>query len=610
MPDIIQLLPDSIANQIAAGEVIQRPASAVKELLENAIDAKASEIKLIVKDAGKAFIQVIDNGQGMSPVDARMCYERHATSKIRKADDLFTIRTMGFRGEAMASIAAVAQVEMKTKRAEDELGTFIRIEGSEVKEQEFIACEVGTSISIKNLFYNVPARRNFLKSDPVELKHILEELIRVGLAFPEISFSLFSNDLEIMNLKSGNLAKRIIGIFGDQYREQLITVNEEVPYMKITGFIGKPESAKRTRGEQYFFINNRFIKHPYLHHAIAEAFEKLMPEDSHPFYTLYMEMDPKHIDINVHPTKTEIKFDDERTVYGLMKSAVRKALATHNIVPSIDFTEKTTFTFDGPAASQFSRFSNIPVSDKVWKTNETSTSNVRNWEKLYPQDHMQSIPAAIDNENIIITSKANISNSQKTELSAEIPTHENIFQLHQSYIVTQVKSGMLIIDQQAAHERILYEKYSHTLEKKFGASQQFLFPVTIELNPSDLIILSDIEHEIQMLGFSISLVGGNTVMVNGIPSDMKTGDEKKLLEGLIEQYKRNTNELHLERDEALSRALAKKSSIKTGAKLTTTEMSAFIAQLFACKTPNYSPSGQPTLFLLDMERVEGFFNKR
>lgn len=610
MPDIIQLLPDSIANQIAAGEVIQRPASAVKELLENAIDAKASEIKLIVKDAGKALIQVIDNGQGMSPVDARMCYERHATSKIRKADDLFTIRTMGFRGEAMASIAAVAQVEMKTKRAEDELGTFIRIEGSEVKEQEFIACEVGTSISIKNLFYNVPARRNFLKSDPVELKHILEELIRVGLAFPEISFSLFSNDLEIMNLKSGNLAKRIIGIFGDQYREQLITVNEEVPYMKITGFIGKPESAKRTRGEQYFFINNRFIKHPYLHHAIAEAFEKLMPEDSHPFYTLYMEMDPKHIDINVHPTKTEIKFDDERTVYGLMKSAVRKALATHNIVPSIDFTEKTTFTFDGPAASQFSRFSNIPVSDKVWKTNETSTSNVRNWEKLYPQDHMQSIPAAIDNENIIITSKANISNSQKTELSAEIPTHENIFQLHQSYIVTQVKSGMLIIDQQAAHERILYEKYSHTLEKKFGASQQFLFPVTIELNPSDLIILSDIEHEIQMLGFSISLVGGNTVMVNGIPSDMKTGDEKKLLEGLIEQYKRNTNELHLERDEALSRALAKKSSIKTGAKLTTTEMSAFIAQLFACKTPNYSPSGQPTLFLLDMERVEGFFNKR
>jgi DNA mismatch repair protein MutL len=413
-----------------------------------------------------------------------------------------------------------------------------------------------------------------------------------------------------MNLRSGNLAKRIVSIFGDSYREQLIAVSEDVPYLKVTGYIGRPESAKRTRGEQYFFINQRFIRHPYLHHAVAEAFEKLLPEDSYPFYALYMEMDPKHIDINVHPTKTEIKFDDERTVYGLMKSAIRKALATHNIVPSIDFTEKTTFTFDGPAATQFSRFSNVPVSDKVWKTNETSSANVRNWEKLYPQDRMESTAAALGNENIIISSKANLSDTPRTELPSELPAHENIFQLHQSYIVTQVKSGMLIIDQQAAHERILYEKYSHTLEKKFGASQQFLFPVTIELNLADLVILSDIEHEIQMLGFSISLVGGNTVMVNGIPSDMKTGDEKKLLEGLIEQYKRNKNDLNLERDEALSRALAKKSSIKTGAKLTTVEMSAFIAQLFACKTPNYTPSGQPTLFLLDMERVDSFFNKR
>ncbi|MBY0427375.1 MAG: DNA mismatch repair endonuclease MutL, partial [Cytophagales bacterium] len=542
MPDIIQLLPDSIANQIAAGEVIQRPASAVKELLENAIDADATEIKLIVKDAGKGLIQVIDNGMGMSPVDARMCFERHATSKIKKADDLFTIRTMGFRGEAMASIAAVAQVEMKTKRQEDELGTWIRIEGSEIKEQDFIACEKGTSTSIKNLFYNVPARRNFLKSDPVELKHILEELIRVALAFPEIAFSLYSNDLEIMNLRSGNLAKRIVSIFGDSYREQLVSVQEEVPYMKVTGYIGRPESAKRTRGEQYFFINQRFIKHPYLHHAVAEAFEKLLPDETYPFYAIFMEMDPKHIDINVHPTKTEIKFDDERTVYGIMKSAVRKALATHNMVPSIDFTEKSTFTFDGPAASQFSRFSNTPVTNNVWKTNETTEANVRHWEKLYQTDHMSVSPSGLEQDNIIISSKANLSDSPKIELASEIPANENIFQLHQNYIVTQVKSGMLIIDQQAAHERILYEKYMLTLEKKFGASQQFLFPVTIEMNPSDLIILTDIEHEIQMLGFSISLIGGNTVMVNGIPSDMKTGDEKKLLEGLIEQYKRNKND--------------------------------------------------------------------
>jgi DNA mismatch repair protein MutL len=396
MLDIIQLLPDSIANQIAAGEVVQRPSSVVKELLENSIDAEATQVQLIVREAGKTLIQVIDNGKGMSETDARMCFERHATSKIRTSDDLFKIRTMGFRGEAMASIAAVSQVELKTRRSTDELGTMVRIEASEHKAQEAISTPEGTNLLVKNLFYNVPARRNFLKSNPVEMRHIIDEFQRVALSNPDIAFSLYHNDAEIYNLPSGKLSRRIVDLFGKSYREQLAPCEEETSFVTVRGFVGKPQFAKKTRGEQFFFANNRFIKNSYLNHAVMSAFEGLMPEGSHPFYVLFIEIDPVHIDINVHPTKTEIKFDDERTVYAIVQAAVRKSMSQHNLAPSLDFDTNINYS------NQFFSFNNAPTptstavpskmnqadfdSERPFAKPEMSSrekSNLSNWNKLY-----------------------------------------------------------------------------------------------------------------------------------------------------------------------------------------------------------------------------------
>lgn len=607
MTDIIHLLPDSLANQIAAGEVVQRPASVVKELLENSIDAGSSRIQLIIKEAGKQLIQVIDDGKGMSERDARMCFERHATSKLQTSDDLFNIHTLGFRGEALASIAAVAQVELKTRKTEDETGILIRVEGSTLKEQEAVACNQGTSVAVKNLFFNVPARRNFLKSNPVELKHILEEFQRVALSFPNIAFILIQNDLEVYNLPAEKLSKRIISLFGNQYKEQLITVNEEAGGVNIKGYVGKPENAKKTRGEQFFFVNQRFIRHNYLNHAVKSAFENLIPDDAYPFYVLFIKIAPSHIDINVHPTKTEIKFDDERTIYGLMLAAVKKALATHNVIPSIDFENDVNFNILQTGSVNTKNLTNAgfyyqPPAEK------DKNENLRNWETLYSdfenKNHLSRM-SSMSSENSTPESKIT-SSGLKQEIATE---NSSTFQLHLRYIVSQIKSGMVIIDQQAAHERILYEKYQTMLENQFGASQQFLFPQTLELNPTDFALVMELEKEIKSLGFVFNIFGKNTIVINGVPSDIQSGSEKHLFEGLLEQFKYNQSELKLDRRENLARALAKRSSMKPGTRLSIVEMNTLIDKLFACKVPNYAPNGNSTFVMLDLDKIAKFFTR-
>jgi DNA mismatch repair protein MutL len=615
MSDIIRLLPDAIANQIAAGEVVQRPASAVKELLENAIDAGSTKIQLIVKDAGKQLIQVIDNGVGMSATDARMAFERHATSKIRHTDDLFNIRTFGFRGEAMASIAAVAQVELKTRQEHEEVGSLLKIEGSEVKLQETTACEKGTSISVKNLFFNVPARRNFLKSNPVELRHIMDEFQRVALAHPEIAFSFYQNDLETYNLREDKLAQRIVELFGKSYREQLISCKEDTDFINIKGFIGKPEFSKKTRGEQFFFVNNRFIKSSYLNHAVMYAYDNLIPDDAFPFYVLFIEIDPKKIDINVHPTKTEIKFDDEKTVYAMVRAAVKKALATHNIAPSIDYELDINFNIPHhERGTDFERnydYVNSNINYTSPKNNETND----HWQTLYQgfenKENLQKIKQYEEMTLLTLGSKMNTVDGEGP-LNRDLLYSDNTttFQLHHKYIVTQIKSGMALVDQQAAHERIQYEKYMNMLQNRFAASQQFLFPQSIELSPGDFSLVMEIEEDLKSLGFVYNVFGKNTIVVNGIPADIPNNvSEKNLLESLIEQYKQNQSELKLEKKENLARALAKRSAIRPGTRLSVMEMNALIDQLFACSMPTYAPNGNLTIVLMTMEKIASLFHK-
>lgn len=620
MSDIIHLLPDSIANQIAAGEVVQRPASVVKELMENSIDAGASKIHLLIKEGGKTLIQVIDDGKGMSESDARLCFERHATSKLRTTEDLFNIRTLGFRGEAMASIAAVAQVELKTKRAEDETGIQIHIEGSKITKQEPVATTDGSCIAVKNLFFNVPARRNFLKSNPVELKHIIEEFQRVALANPQIAFTLTQNDLEIHNLPVGKLSQRIVHIFGKNYQKQLATVEEETELVKIHGYIGRPESAKRTRGDQYFFANNRFIKHHYLHHAVVDAFQGMLQDKMHPFYVIFMEIEPKHIDINVHPTKTEIKFDDERTIYAIMKSAIKKALGTHNLTPSIDFEQDINF---GIATAGKRDYGNEkPPFEIPMPRQSTSTPqqkhNQDNWSKLYngfdqpDRDHVLRSDIVPENQPIQETIKLGSQvNSRQTTDEDKLQKQTDItFQVQQRFIVTQVKSGMILVDQQAAHERILFEKYLAQQEKKRGASQQFLFPQQVELSMTDYALVQELNEEIKALGFAFDDFGGNTIVINGIPTDTVAGNEKELFEGFLDQFKLNKSQLKLNDRENLARSLAKKSAIKHGKKLNSEEMSSLVDELFGCENPNYAPNGNLTFVILDLDTITSYFKQR
>ncbi|NOT74551.1 MAG: DNA mismatch repair endonuclease MutL [Cyclobacteriaceae bacterium] len=597
MTDIIRLLPDSIANQIAAGEVVQRPASVVKELMENSIDAHASSIRLIIKEAGRILIQVIDDGSGMSETDARMSLERHATSKIRTADDLFTLRTMGFRGEALASIAAVSQFEMKTRREQNELGTLLAVDGSEIKKQEPVACEKGTSISVKNLFYNIPARRNFLKSNPVEMRHILEEFQRIALAHPELAFSLIQGDEIIYDLTPGKLSQRVVALFGKSYQEQLASCQEETDLMKVTGYIGKPESSRKTRGEQFIFVNHRFVRNNYLNHAITSAYENLLPENSFPFYVLFLEIDPKHIDVNVHPTKTEIKFDDERAVYAVVKSSVRQALGAHNLTPALDYSSDVNLVNKITHAPALSREQYL----EEQLGSSLQRSNLQNWEKLFDEERPSQ-------SRLFMPSPEAPSERMEVIRNDNEPAEEVIFQFQNKFLVKPVKNGLMMINQQAAHERILYEKFLAKMQRHAGASLQSLFPQTITLSAADFALVMEMEREIKALGFQFEIFGKNTLVINGMPVETVGKNEKELFEGLLEQFKQNQSTLSLPLSDNLARSLSKRASVKAGQKLTIDEVKSLSAALFSCRNPNYSPEGSTTFFVLETSKIENYFS--
>ncbi len=619
--DIIHLLPDSIANQIAAGEVVQRPASVVKELLENAIDARAHNVQVIIRDAGKTLIQIIDDGTGMSETDARMSFERHATSKIRNSDDLFRIKTMGFRGEALASIAAVAQVELRTRRSADELGIMIRMEGSELKTQESVATLPGTNLLVKNLFFNVPARRNFLKSNSVEMRHVLDEFQRVALAHPEVSFSLYHNDVEVYNLFSGKLVRRIVDMFGKNYREQLVFCQEDTSYVSVRGYIGKPEFARKTRGEQYFFVNERYIKHSYLHHAVISAYEGAIPEGSHPFYVLFIEIDPSHVDINIHPTKTEIKFDDERSVYAIILAAVRKAIGVYNLNPPIDFEDNVNFLNQRPRPAEVLPQAVQPDWAAQPKDNQKrQQGNLTNWNKLFEGlkspneeareqaaielDEAVSSRPSYQQQAVTLASKVN----RLTSDTIALPDTEAIlFQLHNRFVLYQIKEGVMLIDQKLAYERILYERYRQMLTKRNGSCQQLLFPKTIRLVPTDMQLVRDTKDEIRALGFEFDELGPHELVVRGIPADLPDESEQDLFEELVEQLKKSYSELKLNKPDSLARSLARRFSSRYVVKLSMIEIHTVVNQLFTSSDPNRTPGGEPIIVMLTMDKLSALF---
>lgn len=607
MSDIIKLLPDSVANQIAAGEVIQRPSSAVKELLENSIDAKATQIKLIIKDAGKSLIQIIDNGIGMSETDARMCFERHATSKIKKAEDLFEIRTMGFRGEAMASIAAIAQVEMKTKQANQSTGTLLEIEGSKITRKEACSMTDGTQISIKNLFYNIPARRNFLKSNPVELRHIIDEFQRQALAHPEIFFSMHHDGQEMFHLPTANQKQRITAIFGNQYQERLVPVEESTDIITIDGFIGKPQFAKKTRGEQYFFVNKRFIKDPYLNHAVMNAFEELLGSDSFPFYVLFIDIDPKHIDVNVHPTKTEIKFEDEKLVYAILRAAIKRSLGKYHVSPSIDFNTESSFNnlkpFD-PKTDEI-RVPTISVNHEFNPFEKRHQSGYRSENTAMPRSNAgwEALYEIVKPNDEVEQTKLHQENNLK---QAEV-SERNTFQLHQRYIVSPIKNGILMIDQQAAHERILFERFYEMLNQQAGTSQQSLFPQSIHMNAADFELCKMLLPDLQQVGFDIQEFGKNTFVIHGVPAELNSANEEQMLMGLLESYKQQSSLQKFEQKELLARSLAKQSAIKAGKILNQEEMNHLIDELFACELPNTGINGKAAFVRLSMDDLAAYF---
>jgi DNA mismatch repair protein MutL len=560
--------------------------------MENSIDAGASSVQLIVKEAGKVSIQVIDDGKGMSPQDAIMCFERHATSKISKAEDLFAIRTMGFRGEALASIASVAQVELKTKREEDELGSLLRMESSVLKENEQIAAPKGTSILVKNLFYNIPARRNFLKSNPVEMRHILDEFQRIALANPEIKFSLIQNEQETYSLPVEKLGKRIVDLFGKSYREQLAACEENTNYVSIKGYVGRPEYAKKTRGEQFFFVNNRFIKSSYLHHAVMSAYERLVPEGTFPFYVLFLTIDPAHIDINVHPTKTEIKFDDERSIYAILQAAIRKTLSLNHLIPSLDFDANVNFRNPGgapAAAGSISSFSGTnssrPVQDAWKKLYEGLNDNIEAFERQTVAD-----PAAN-----LFTESATTIQSKANNWNSESSGHSNfqVIQILNTYLVVTLSGGMLLIDQKKAYQRILFDQFSENLVKKNGVSQQLLFPQILRINPADAVLVEEILGDITDLGFGLTKDAEEKYWIQGVPAGIGEEDGQNLLEGILEQVKNEASDLGQNHSEKIARILANRAAMRYQAKkLQSEEMSALVEQLFASTNPTYSPNGE------------------
>ena len=623
MSDTIHLLPDHIANQIAAGEVIQRPASAVKELMENAVDAGATQIKLIVNDAGKALIQVIDNGKGMSVTDAQNAFARHATSKISTIEDLFQIRTMGFRGEALASIAAVAQVSLKTKRSEDELGTLVEIENSKVTECSSIAHDTGTSISMKNLFFNVPARRNFLKSNAAELKHIIEEFTRVALSFPEIFFSLTSNGQDVYHWEGGSFKQRAIQVLGNNYQTKLVTVGEQTDYLTVSGFVGKPETARKTRSDQYFFVNRRFIKSAYLHHAVANAFEGLLPKDSYPSYILYIDVDPSQIDINVHPTKQEIKFEDDKIIYAFVQAAVKHALAQFSIAPSLDFSldaniqqldaiQKPFTTDKIQTATSNSLYAGFTQKNQAHFIPKSSSANDTDWKSFFTNipstsnDTSEISDTAPSTESYIV--KPSSMGLYKEAESLSVLEDALLLQLHNTYIIAPTQSGCIILHQQLAHERILYEKYQKASSHPH-ATQKSLFPVVLELSPSDAILLDEMLEDLSIIGYEIESFGNNSFIIQGIPADVLSGNEKNAIELLLEQFKHFTGEVKYSKREKLIRCMSRQMAIKAGQSLSQKEMHTIIQSLSECDIPNVTASGAPTYIEFKESYLDGLFSR-
>jgi DNA mismatch repair protein MutL len=614
MPDIIQLLPDSIANQIAAGEVIQRPASVVKELMENAIDAGATSVKLILKDAGKTSIQVIDNGKGMSQTDARMAFERHATSKIRTANDLFSIRTMGFRGEALASIAAIAQVELVTAQADEQVGTRLIVEGSVVTKQEPAQSMTGSSITVKNLFYNVPARRKFLKSDPVELKHILDEFHRVVLASPEIHFSFHHNGNEVYHLTQGNLKQRIVGVTGKHINDKLIPVSEETDIVTIKGFIGKAEASRKTAGDQFIFVNNRYIKSNYLSHAIRAAFEDLITKDVFPTYFLYLDIDPAQIDINVHPTKTEIKFEDERLIYNYIRVSLKHALGQYSLTPMLDFSVDQNFSakYQRETPQAEPKFENVEQKSFNWEGGAVfrpgqENRSRRDWEEVY-----KGISQVQNDRESEVHADAKMIEQEAYQLPfdeslLQIGSTQNPIQWQNTYILHTVKSGIMVIDQRSAHERILFEQYFERLMQGEVTSQKELFPLTVELSPAKASVLKNILDRVNALGFEMSEFGQNTFVIHGTPVGLDNSVSiEQVIEGILDLYVQNL-EFELTIEDNLARAMAASSCIKRGRKLDKEEMINLIDQLFACQLPAISPGGKKCYVTIDGDDIAARF---
>ncbi|HEY8404848.1 MAG TPA: DNA mismatch repair endonuclease MutL [Flavobacteriales bacterium] len=611
MPDIIHLLPDAVANQIAAGEVVQRPASVVKELLENAIDAQATNIKLVVKDAGKTLIQVTDNGIGMSETDARMSFERHATSKIRKTEDIFHIHTKGFRGEALASIAAVAQVELKTRLRGAQTGTLIEIEGSKLKRQEPESCPEGTTFAVKNLFFNIPARRYFLKSDSIELRHIIDEFQRVVLTHPEIAFTFTHNGQEVFSLPAVSLRQRIVHVFGSRYNEKLVPVEESTDIVSVSGFIGKPDTAKKTRGEQFFFINNRFIKNSYLHHAVMTAFQELIPNGHFPLYLLYLTIDPAQIDINIHPTKTEIKFQDERAIYAILHAAVRRALGRFSIAPSLDFEQETSIPITPLRPGQEIKPPSVHINPDFnpFKTDERPKreSVISGWfEKRERSDGWQDllqIKKEVNTEQYIPEQEEVAQSTVDFELEDDVQP----FQLHRKYIVFTTPKGMMLIDQQRAHRRVLFEKYLRQMEEGKGMVQQLLFPAEASLQPADMALIQGQMDDIRALGFDVSIVENNRLEILGVPADASISDAQQLMEDFVEQLKNERDNLQYSPREKMAWAFARSSSIRYGQMLTAPEMSNMVAQLMQCAMPYVAERNKPTLINITLDQLDQQF---
>jgi len=623
LSDTIHLLPDHIANQIAAGEVIQRPASAVKELMENAVDAGATQIKLIVNDAGKALIQVIDNGKGMSITDAQNAFARHATSKISTIEDLFQIRTMGFRGEALASIAAVAQVSLKTKRAEDELGSLVEIENSKVTDCSAVAQETGTSISMKNLFFNVPARRNFLKSNAAELKHIIEEFTRVALSFPEIFFSLTSNGQDVYHWEGGSFKQRAIQVLGNNYQTKLVAVGEQTDYLTVSGFVGKPETARKTRSDQYFFVNRRFIKSAYLHHAVANAFEGLLSKDSYPSYIIYIDVDPSQIDINVHPTKQEIKFEDDKIIYAFVQAAIKHALAQFSIAPSLDFSldadiqqldaiQKPFTTDKIQTATSNSLYAGFTQKNQAHFIPKSSNAGDTDWKSFFTNipgtsnESSEISEDALPNESYIV--KPSSMGLYKEDEGLSVIEDALLLQLHNTYIIAPTQSGCIILHQQLAHERVLYEKYQKASSHPH-ATQKSLFPVVLELSPSDAILLDEMLEDLSIIGYEIESFGSNSFIIQGIPADVLSGNEKNAIELLLEQFKHFTGEVKYSKREKLIRCMSRQMAIKAGQSLSQKEMHSIIQSLSECDIPNVTASGAPTYIEFKESYLDGLFSR-